>query len=91
MIFEIIYSQNILFYSYVSHSVMSDYLQPHGCSLLGSSVHGILKARILDWVAISFSGYLPTPGIEPGSPALQADSSPPNVQLNLHITKSNYY
>ena len=26
-----------------------------GCSLLGSSVHGILQARILEWVAISFS------------------------------------
>ena len=26
------------------------------CSLPGSSVHGILQARILEWVAISFSG-----------------------------------
>ena len=25
------------------------------CSPLGSSVHGILQARILEWVAISFS------------------------------------
>ena len=25
------------------------------CSLSGSSVHGILQARILEWVAISFS------------------------------------
>ena len=25
------------------------------CSLLGSSVHGILQAKILEWVAISFS------------------------------------
>ena len=31
---------------------------------------------ILEWVAISFSGDLPDPGIKPGSPALQADSSP---------------
>ena len=31
-------------------------LRLHGlCSLLGSSVHGILQARILKWVAISFS------------------------------------
>ena len=28
---------------------------PMDCSLPGSSVHGILQARILDWVAISFS------------------------------------
>ena len=34
---------------------------------------GILQARILEWVASS-PGDLPDPGIEPGSPALQADS-----------------
>ena len=28
---------------------------PVDCSLLDSSVHGILQARILEWVAISFS------------------------------------
>ena len=28
---------------------------PLDCSLSGSSVHGILQARILEWVAISFS------------------------------------
>ena len=28
---------------------------PSDCSLLGSSVHGILQERILEWVAISFS------------------------------------
>ena len=44
--------------------------------LPGSSVHGILQARTLEWVAISFSRDLPDPGIEPGSPALQADSLP---------------
>ena len=27
---------------------------PMGCSLLGSSVHGILQARILEWVSIPF-------------------------------------
>ena len=43
------------------------------CSLPGSSVHGILQARILEWVAVSFSGGLPDPGVEPPvlmSPAL---------------------
>ena len=29
---------------------------PMDCSLPGSSVHGIFQARILEWVAISFSG-----------------------------------
>ena len=28
---------------------------PMDCSLPGSSVHGILQARVLEWVAISFS------------------------------------
>ena len=31
----------------------------------GFSVHGILQARILEWVAISSSRDLPKPGIEP--------------------------
>ena len=30
----------------------------HDCSLQGSSVHGIFQARVLEWVAISFSGDL---------------------------------
>ena len=29
---------------------------PVDCSLPGSSVHGILQARILEWVAIPFPG-----------------------------------
>ena len=33
----------------------------------GSSVHGVSQARILEWVAISFSRDLPNPGIEPAS------------------------
>ena len=28
---------------------------PMDCSLPGSSVHGILQARVLEWVAIAFS------------------------------------
>ena len=40
---------------------------PLDCSLPGSSVHGILQARELEWVAISFFWDLPNPGIEPKS------------------------
>ena len=37
------------------------------CSPPGSSVHGILQARILEWVAISFSrGIFPAQGLNPG-------------------------
>ena len=49
----------------------------------GSCVHGILQARILEWVACSSSGDFPHPGIEdlsPISPAFQADSLPLNHQ-----------
>ena len=50
-----------------------------------SSVHGILQARILEWVACPTPGDLPNPGIEPASPALQADSLPPSHQGNPHM------
>ena len=61
--------------------VCSAQLCPNVCNLMncnppGSSVHGVFQARILEWVAISFSRDLSDPGIEPGSPALQADSLP---------------
>ena len=58
-------------------SVTQSYLilcSPMDCSPPGSFVHGILQTRILEWVAIPFSWGLPNPGIEPRSPALQADS-----------------
>ena len=37
---------------------------PMDSSPPGSSLHGILQARILQWVAISSSTDLPYPGIE---------------------------
>ena len=46
------------------------------CSPPDSSVHGILQARTLGRVAIPFSRGFTDPEIEPGSPALQADSLP---------------
>ena len=46
---------------------------PMDCSLPGSSVHGILQAGILEWVAMPPPGDLPNPGIKPRSPALQAN------------------
>ncbi|CAN0222692.1 unnamed protein product [Rangifer tarandus platyrhynchus] len=58
------------------------------CNLPGSSVHGIFWARTLEWVAISSPGDLPDPGIEPGSPALQADSLPTELRGKPHL---NFY
>ena len=43
------------------------FCNPMDCSPPGSSVHEILQARILEWVAISFSRDLSKPGIEPSS------------------------
>ena len=33
---------------------------PMDCNLPGSSVHGILQARMLEWVAVPFSRIFPT-------------------------------
>ena len=41
-----------------------------------ATVHGILQARILEWVPFPSPGDLPDPGIEPRSPAFQGDSLP---------------
>ena len=52
------------------------------CDPMDSTVHGILQARTLEWVAFPFSRGssqprdLPNPGIELRSPALQADFLP---------------
>ena len=108
-------------------------LCPTLCDPMDYTVHGILQARILEWVAFPFSrgssqskdrtqisriagGFftsrgtreaqeywhgqpipspvdLPDPGVEPGSPALQADSLPTELsgkkQLRFILWKFN--
>jgi len=52
---------------------------PMDCNPLDSSVHGILQAGVLEWVACPFPGDLSHSGTEPRSPYrpyLQADSLP---------------
>ena len=44
----------MIYYSEVAQSCLT-FCNPMDCSPRGSSVHGILQARILEWVAISFS------------------------------------
>ena len=51
---------------------------PEECSLPASSVHGTLQARIRVWAPFLSPRDLPNPGVEPVSPALQADSLPPS-------------
>ena len=47
---------------------------PMDSSRPGFSVHGILQARILEWVDIPFSRGSSDPGIKPRAPIVQADS-----------------
>ena len=57
---------------------------PVDCSPPGSSVHGILQARILEWVAMPSSRG----SFQPRSPVLQADSSlsePPGKPKNTGV------
>ena len=57
---------------------------PMDCSPTGSSVHRILQARILEWVAIPFSrGIFLTQGWSLGLLHWQADSSPLSYQGSL--------
>ena len=58
----------------VSCSVVSDsFATPWAAACQGSSVHGILQAIILEWIAIPFSRGSSQPGVELRSPALQPD------------------
>ena len=65
-----------------SRLVMSDSLQPHG----PLSVHGILQARILDWVAMP--SHLPDSGIKPGSPTLHAVLASFTIWVTRELTTS---
>ena len=65
---------------------------PMDCSLPGSSVHAILQARILEWVAIPFSRASSQPGVKPSFPTLQADtllSEPPWKPLQFNKPEQN--
>ena len=46
------------------------------CDPIACTVCGILQTKILEWVAFLSPGDLPNPGVEPRSPASQADSLP---------------
>ena len=82
-------------------SVTQSYLtlcNPMDCSLPHSSVHGIFQERILEWVTISYSGYLPEPGIKPHFLHLQhwqtgslttASFGKPHILIAISIVLSN--
>ena len=65
---------------------------PMDCSPPGTCVHGILQARILEWVVIPFSrgSFQPTDRTNPGSPTMQADylpSEPPGKPSYTPVKK----
>ena len=65
---------------------------PIDCSLPGSPLYGILQARVLEWVAISFSRGSSHPGFESRSPTFQADaltSQPPGHSFLQGIFRYN--
>ena len=71
---------------------------PMHCSPPGSSVHRILQARMLEWVAIPFSRGFSQPRDQPGSPALQAHSlstkppgKPRRLESLLFIKRQYFY
>ena len=60
------------------------------CSLPGSSLHGILQARVLEWVAISFSGGTSQPRDQTWVshiPGKRLSSEPPGKPLSQSITQ----
>ena len=58
---------------------------PGDSSPPGSSVQGISQARIVEWVAISFSRDFPDPGIEPVSPAAAGGFSTTAATCEVNI------
>ena len=76
-------------WSVFEKSVLASQLCPTLYNLMdysppGSSVHGILQARILERVAIPSPGNIPDPGIKLRSPALQVDSLPSEAPGKLN-------
>ena len=61
---------------------------PMDCSP-GSSVHGLSRQEYWSGLPFPSPGDLPDPGIKPGSPALQADSSPSEHQGRQHRALGN--
>ena len=72
----------------LSHSVCLTLCDPVACSPPGSSVHGILQARVLEWVAMPSSSVPSQPRDLTRSSALQAESlspEPPRKPKNTGV------
>ena len=72
----------------LSHVQLCD---PMDCSLPGFSIHEIFRARVPEWVAISFSGDLSDPGIKPESPACRQTLYPLHHQGSSRTWKQHIH
>ena len=59
------------------------------CNLMDYTVHGILQARILAWVAFPFPEDLPNPAIKLRTHAWQVDSLPDKSQRKQYAQKGS--
>ena len=96
----ILWSMRPFFFYIINHSVIHLKVKvlvtqsclilcdPLDCSLTVSSVHGILQARILEWVAIPFSKESSQSRDNHWSPAMQEDSEPPGKPF--YYNKMNF-
>ena len=69
-------------------------LPPVNCSPPGCSIRAILQVRKLEGLPFPSPGDFPEPGIEPGSPALQADalpSEPPGKLIYIQNLPESHY
>ena len=75
----------------VSHSVMSNSLWPHRLALQAPLSMGFSRQEYWSGLPFPFPGDLRDPGIELGSPALQADALPsePSGKPKLVMPSSN--
>ena len=62
-----------------SPSVVSDFLRPRGLQSMEFP-----RSEHLSGLPFLSPGHLPNPAIEPGSPALQADSLPSELRVSLN-------
>ena len=72
------FPNRLFFFSSVNHSVVSDSFRPHGLYVACQPPLSTDFSRQAYWSEkpIPSPGNRPNPGIEPGSPSLQADSLP---------------
>ena len=72
LMFEVPWEQiQIEWYKFLQEKVKVPQSCPTLCNPMDFRVHGILHARILEWIGLPSPGHLPNPGIEPRSPTLQ--------------------